>query len=108
MISITKKYSDGKFSFLLSENGEEKGECFFSPFSSEISEIKEYSKLSPNEIKAVIKSVLNHLELSGKSSAFFISDGYEEILGELLFEKGTDGKYSVNLIGYFDKPCNCV
>ena len=62
MVSVTKKYSNGRFSFVYSESGEEKGECFFSPQTAEILEIKEYSNLSFQERKTLILAVLNHLE----------------------------------------------
>ncbi|MBS5737364.1 MAG: hypothetical protein KHW62_05065 [Clostridiales bacterium] len=104
MVSVTKKYSNGRFSFVYSESGEEKGECFFSPQTAEILEIKEYSNLSFQERKTLILAVLNHLELSGKEKAVFRANEDNILLNDLGFILDKENTYSVDLRGYFNNP----
>lgn len=105
MVSLVKKYSDGRFSFVLSENNKVKGECFFSPFTAEIFELKEYSSLIYEEKRSLILSVLNNLELSGKDKAFYFGKTNTEIFLDLKFKESSEGEFFVDLKGYFDKPC---
>lgn len=105
MISLTKNYENGRFSFVLSEDGIKKGECFFSPFEAKIYELKAYFDMEREEKRALYLAVLNNLELSGKKEAFFSGSESEDLLSDLGFEKQNDGQYSLCLEGYFDKPC---
>ena len=105
MISVTKKYENGKFSFLLCEDGREKCECFFLPMSAEITELSVYCETSEEEKRAAVLSVLGFLENSGKTEAFYVGKGFEDLFSKLGFV-AAEGKLSVSLVGYFSCDCN--
>ena len=105
MVSVTKRYENGRFSFILRENGREKCECFFSPVTAEISEISVYADITEEEKKAAVLSVLGFLENSGKTLAFYTGKGFEDLFSALGFSKNAEGKYAVSLVGYFS--CDC-
>lgn len=100
MISVTKKYSDGKFSFVLAEDGKEKCECVFNPTTAEITELNVSGAPSEEELRASVLATLGFLENIGKTEAFYVGDGYESLFSALGFSSG-----KVSLIGYF-KCCN--
>lgn len=96
MISVTKKYSDGKFSFLLEEDGKKKCECFFKPFSAEIETLFAEETASEEERRAAVLAVLSFLENAGKTEAFYFGKEHLSLFSSLGFK---DGKLS--LVGYF-------
>lgn len=106
MVSVTKRYENGKFSFILREDGKEKCECFFSPMTAEISEISVYTDITDEEKKAAVLSVLGFLENSGKTEVFYTGEGFEDLFAMLGFSKNAEGKYSASLVGYFSCDCN--
>ena len=106
MVEIKSIVINGENCFKLTENGHNVCACFYNPVNSEIIDLEEYDLHDVFFNKAVVKAVLNNLDLNGVETVFC----KKKELGSLLTELGfiyneAEEVYILNLKGYFETGC---
>ena len=61
-----------------------------------------FSQAPINEVDSLIFSLLSYLDFDGIVPSDFADEGMIRAIG---FTKNENGRYEVNLIGFFDEPC---
>lgn len=109
MIEIKSREINGKNCFILKENEKDICACFYDLEKNEITDLEEYEIHDIILNKAVVKAVLNSLDLNGVETVICKNKKLGNLLTELGFSYDNEnGTYILNLKGYFDehKCCN--
>jgi hypothetical protein len=107
MIEIKAFDENGSKCYKLTEKGKCLCACFYNMEKAEITDLEEYGSHDDILNKAVIKAVLNSLDLKGTETVFCNKKEFGKLLTELGFKYDNEKEtYILNLKGYFKKD-NC-